>query len=149
VAVEIVSCDGAVFALWGKPTKADIDRVVDELKAVAAKAGEPVVYIARVPSQAPPPDADVRQYTNSKMPECAALCSSYHVALEGSGFFAAVKRAVLAGLFQVAWRKGAFFMHPSPKDVPAKLDRNRGLAANKVLALAEAHGLLSKALAAK
>jgi hypothetical protein len=33
--------------------------------------------------------------------------------LEGTGFVAALKRGILAALFQIRWRRGTFFVHVS------------------------------------
>src|SRR5689334_9069163 len=102
MACEILSCEGAVFVLWGKvTTNQDLDRVLDRLRLVCETTGHPVVYVTRVPPDAQPPEADVRAHLDAIMPEVVAQCSSYHVVLEGSGFINAMKRAVLAGLFQI------------------------------------------------
>jgi hypothetical protein len=144
MACEIISCEGGVFALWGKETtKADVDRVLDRLKLVADATGHPVVYVSRVPSDAAPPAAAVRAHVDANMPLCVSLCSSYHVVLEGNGFINAMKRAVLAGLFQIRWRKGTFFVHAVPKEVIFKLDRAERTVGEKLLALAEGRGLLT------
>ena len=143
MACEIISCEGAVFVLWGKPTtKADVERVMDRLKLISESSERPVVYISRIPVDAPPPDADVRQFISDQMPACVKLCSSYHVVLEGSGFIAAMKRAVLSSLFQLSWRNGTFYVHSMPKEVIYKLDRGSRADAEQVLHLAERHGLL-------
>jgi hypothetical protein len=143
MACEIVSCEGAVFVLWGKPTKPDVDRVIGRLQLVSDKSGRPVVYITRVPIDAPAPDADVRQYINSNMKEAVRCCSSYHVVLEGNGFVAAVKRAVLSSFFQISWRNGIFFVHSVSKEAVYKLERDARSDAEKVLHLAERAGLLT------
>ena len=39
MACEIISCEGAVFVLWGKPTVADVERVMDRLELIAEKTG--------------------------------------------------------------------------------------------------------------
>jgi hypothetical protein len=144
MACEILSCDGAVFVLWGRvTTKQDLDRVLDRLKLVAGSSGGPVVYVTRVPTDAQPPEADVRAHLNAIMPQVVAQCSSYHVVLEGNGFINAMKRAVLAGLFQISWRRGTFHVHAAPKEVIFKLEREKRPHAEKVLQLADARGLLT------
>lgn len=143
MACEIISCEGAVFVLWGKlTTKPDVDRVMDRLRLIAKNSGRPVIYISRIPVDASPPESEVRAHVNSYMPECVKLCSSYHVVLEGTGFFAAMKRAVLSSLFQLSWRNGTFYVHSAPKEVIFKLDRHARADAEKVLHMAETHGLL-------
>jgi hypothetical protein len=145
MACEIISNEGAVFALWGKPTKADLDRVVDRVELIAHASGRPILYITRVPMAAPPPEADVRQHLNSLMPRFIKACSSYHVLLEGSGFVSALKRGILASLLQFGWRNGAFFVHENEKGVFAKVDRGVRPDVEAILQLANKRGLLTAA----
>jgi hypothetical protein len=55
MACELITTGGGVFALWGKPEIADIDRVTVGVEAAAASCGHPVVYVTRVPVRAPAP----------------------------------------------------------------------------------------------
>ncbi len=143
MACEIISVEGAVFALWGKPNKADIDRVVDRVELIASASGKPVLYITRVPTAAPPPEPEVRQYLNSTMPRMIKACSSYHVLLEGSGFVSALKRGILASLLQFGWRNGTFFVHENEKGISAKVDRTTRPDVEAILELARKRGLLT------
>ncbi len=143
MACEIISVEGAVFALWGKPTKADLDRVIDRVELIAHATGRPILYITRVPMAAPPPDPEVRQYLNALMPRFIKACSSYHVLLEGSGFVSAIKRAILASLLQFGWRNGAFFVHENEKGVFAKVERTARPDVEAILELARSRGLLT------
>ena len=119
---EIVATKGAVFCVWGKPTRRDLDRVDAQLRESAHEFKGPVTYITRVPAEAPAPDSDVRKYLNAAMPRIMESCSTYHVVLEGVGFAAAMKRGILTGLFQLGFRKGAFFVHSSAEEVRAKVE---------------------------
>jgi hypothetical protein len=140
---EILSSEGAVFVVWGRvTTKQDIDRVFDRIKLIHSTTRQPVLYVTRVPADAQPPDAEVRAHLDKLMPTGIAMCSSYHVVLEGTGFVAGMKRAVLAGLFQISWRKSMFFVHSVPKELIFKLDRAQRPVGEKILQLAEARGLL-------
>jgi hypothetical protein len=143
MACEIISVEGAVFALWGKPSKADLDRVIDRVELIAHATGKQILYITRVPMTAPPPDPEVRQYLNALMPRFIKACSSYHVLLEGSGFVSAVKRAILASLLQFGWRNGAFFVHENEKGVFSKVDRTMRPNVEAILELARTRGLLT------
>jgi hypothetical protein len=145
MACEIISVEGAVFALWGKPTKADLDRVIDRVELIAHATGRPILYITRVPMAAPPPDPEVRQYLNALMPRFIKACSSYHVLLEGSGFVSAIKRAILASLLQFGWRNGAFFVHENEKGVFSKVERTARPDVEAILELARSRGLLTAA----
>jgi hypothetical protein len=140
---EIISGNGAVFSVWGKPARGDMDRVVETLGEAAAHAGAPVTYITRVPVDAPAPDADVRQYLDSLMPRVVECCETYHVILEGSGFLAAVKRSVLVGIFQIRWRNGTFFVHADISEVTSKISRERRPGVEALLERARAMGLLT------
>ena len=142
MACEIIAAEGAVFALWGKPSKADLDRVVERVEGVAS-ASRSVVYITRVPVAAPAPDDAVRQHMNSLMPRFVKVCASYHVVLEGSGFLSALKRGILASLLQFGWRNGTFFVHENEKQVLAKVERSRRPDAEAILNLANQKGLLT------
>jgi hypothetical protein len=143
MACEIISTQGAVFALWGRPTPADMDRVEAALHAAAEACGHPVVYVTRVPVNAPPPDAAARARLDQIMPSIVSICSSYHVVLEGDGFGAAVKRGILTGMFQLSWRRKTFFVHAHVTEVARNVgpEQQRALAA--LLGLATTRGLLS------
>lgn len=143
MACEIVSVRGAVFALWGRPTPADMDRARAALQAATDACGHPVVYVTRVPVNAPPPDAASRARLDELMPGIVAICSSYHVVLEGDGFGAAVKRGILTGMFQLSWRRKTFFVHASVNEVARHVDPEVQRAVNAILELAATRGLLS------
>jgi len=117
VAVATVAVEGGLFAVWGRPTIQDVDRVAQEMREGVYKAGRPILYVTRVPEYAPAPDPDVRRYLNSQMRLVGELYSTYHVVLEGAGFVAAMKRAVLVALFQVAGKRRTFFVHSIPDEI--------------------------------
>lgn len=143
MACKIISSEGAVFALWGRPTLADVDEVLRQLQSAAKAAGRPVVYITRVPVDAPPPEAEVRQRLNEAMPAIRAACASYHVILEGGGFISAMKRAILASFMQFGWQRDTFFIHAYAKQVMIKAPRACREDAERILYVAEQQGLLS------
>jgi len=143
VACKIISSEGAVFALWGRPTFSDVDEVLSAVRSAANASGGPIVYITRVPTDAPPPEADVRQRLNEAMPDIRAVCASYHVILEGDGFISAVKRAILASLMQFGWQRDTFFIHAFAKQVSIKAARDHRESVERILYLAEQEGLLS------
>jgi hypothetical protein len=143
MACEIISTQGAVFALWGRPTPADMDRVQAALQAAAEACGHPVVYVTRVPVNAPPPDAAGRARLNELMPGIVSVCSSYHVVLEGDGFGAAVKRGILTGMFQLSWRRKTFFVHATVSEVARNVSPEQQRALADILTLAARRNLLS------
>jgi hypothetical protein len=142
VACEVISVDGAVFVVWGEPTKQDLDEVVKRVEYAAAEAGRPVVYITRVPEHAPAPEGEVRAHMNALMPRFIKVCSSYHAVLEGRGFVSAVKRMVLASIFQFGFRSGTFFVHDSERSILDKVEPGGRRAVEAILAQAAAKGLL-------
>lgn len=143
MACKIISSEGAVFALWGQATLADIDEVLNQVRSAAKASGRPIVYITRLPVDAPVPESDVRKRLDQAMPSIRAVCASYHVILEGDGFLASVKRAILASLMQFGWQKDTFFIHASAKQVASKAPREYRDDVEKILYLAEQQGLLS------
>ncbi len=141
---RIVRTKGAVFALWGKPAAPDMDRVLSELRAAAEESQGPVIYVTRVPSDAPPPDPEVRQHLVALLPVFLGRCSSYHVILEGTGFFAALKRGVLTNIIQPFWKKRVFFfVHASASQVLDKVRDEEHRDAARVLQMAQTRGYLS------
>lgn len=142
MACQVITTHGAVFALWGKPEPRDMDHVTTTLEAAAELCGHPVVYVTRVPVDAPPPDAPARARLNELMPRLVSACSTYHVVLEGEGFGAAVKRGILTGVFQLSWRRKTFFVHASVSEVTRTVASECRKAVHDLLTTAERRGLL-------
>lgn len=140
---QIAKTRGAVFAVWGSPEAADMDRVLTAVTEASEQAGGPIVYVTRVPSGAPPPDGAAKQRLKAVLPGVLSACSSYHVVLEGEGFAAAFKRGVLTSLLQPFWRKRMFFVHATCADIRSKLLPEEAPAVESVLATARVRGLLS------
>ena len=120
-----------------------MDRVRNALQVAADECGHPVVYITRVPRNAPPPDGAARARLDELMPGIITVCSSYHVVLEGEGFAAAIKRGILTGLFQLSWRRRTFFVHASVDEVARNVGAEEQRAVSALLKLAATRGLLS------
>ena len=142
MACDIFSTQGAVFALWGKPELVDMDRVKAAVEAAAATCGHPVVYITRVPVNAPAPDAQVRAHLDKLMPSILKACTTYHVVLEGEGFGAAMKRGILTGMFQLSWRRKTFFVHAKVAEVAGSVPLNHRAAVSRLLDAAQTRGFL-------
>jgi len=140
---EIVSVEGAVFVLWGKPALGDVERVVQSVESAARSSESPIVLVARVPEAAPAPDDAVRARLKAAMPGIVELCSSYHAVLEGAGFVAAAKRAIMLSLLQLGFRKGTFFVHDHVSGVLSNIDRTARPRAVALMALAAERGLLT------
>jgi hypothetical protein len=143
MACQIISTPGAVFCVWGQPTVQDMDRVAAALEAAYKACGHPVVYITRVPVNAPPPNAQVRARLNAVMPMISKWFSTYHVVLEGVGFGAALKRGILVGLFQLSWRHKTFFVHSEVPEVALAVPREQRQVVHDIIGAALAKGLLT------
>jgi hypothetical protein len=142
MACEIIATRGAVFALWGEPELRDLERIKQEVESAAATCGHPVVYVTRVPVNAPAPNAQVRARLDQLMPSLVKVCSTYHVVLEGEGFAAAMKRAVLTSMFQLSWRRKTFFVHAKVSEVASSVGLEQQLAVARLLASAQMRGML-------
>ncbi|HYQ27047.1 MAG TPA: hypothetical protein VER04_07505 [Polyangiaceae bacterium] len=145
MACDLISTQGAVFAVWGTPEIADMDRVLTEVEAAAKSCGHPVVYVTRVPVNAPAPDAQVRAHLERMMPQLLSACSTYHVVLEGEGFGAAMKRGILTSTFQLTWRRKTFFVHAKVTEVASSVPLDRRPAVARLLDAAQRRGLLGNA----
>jgi hypothetical protein len=141
---KIVTTNGAVFAAWGVPEAADLDRVLAAIAAAARENGGPVVYITRVPADAPPPAGEARKQFDRVLPLILPHCASFHVVLEGTGFVSAFKRGILTNLLQPFWRKSVYFVHSRCEDALDDLDNEKQIAAVlALLRLAAQNGLTS------
>jgi len=140
---QLITTQGAVFALWGdKPEIADIARVKLAVEAAAAECGHPIVYVTRVPEDAPAPDAQFRAHLDQALPGLLQACSTYHVLLEGDGFAVAMKRGVLTGMFQLSWRRKTFFVHAKASEIAAHVALEERLTVSKLLEAARRRNLL-------
>lgn len=122
MACETIEQDGIFFALWGRPTIEDFEKVLSGIRQAVERRGKPVTYVSRVPYGAPPPDAEVRRYIAQIMPEVLANCSTFHVVLEGDGFVAALKRGVMLSIFQICRQRGTLFVHSTCDEVLKCID---------------------------
>jgi hypothetical protein len=142
MACEILQSAGAVFTVWGKPERSDMARVLHEVTRAAEQHRGPVVYVTRVPQNAPTPDGTARRDLAAVLPLMMKACSSYHVLLEGTGFLAAVKRGVLTGLLQPVWQARVFFVHPDATTLLARVPPNDRDNVTRLLDAATRRGLL-------
>src|SRR6478736_1940037 len=142
MACELITTPGAVFALWGEPEVADVEKVRIAVEAAAATCGHPIVYVTRVPVDAPAPNAQVREKLDQMLPGLLKAFSTYHVVLEGEGFAAAMKRGVLTGMFQLSWRRKTFFVHAKITDVAGNVALDQRPAVATLLETARAKGML-------
>ncbi len=79
MACELITTPGAVFAPWGEPKCRHGQSARSALEAAAATCGHPVVYVTRVPVDAPAPNAQFRAKLDQMMPALLKVCSTYRV----------------------------------------------------------------------
>ncbi len=138
---QLAQTRGAVFVLWGDPEPADGPQVLKVVQKVAAENGGKVTYVTRVPPGAPSPSPAARKTLNKTLPELTALCSSYHVVLEGEGFLAAFKRGVILSFLQPVWKPRLFYVHATCGDVLRQVTTAELANASALMRTAEAAGL--------
>jgi len=146
MACEFISTLGGVFALWGEPKISDLERVKAAVEAAAASCGHPIVYVTRVPVEAPAPDAQFRARLEQAMPSFVKACATYHVVLEGDGFGAAMKRGILTGMFQLSWRRKTFFVHAQVAEVASSVALEQRAVVTRLLDAADVRGLLTDSI---
>jgi hypothetical protein len=142
MACMIIANDGVVFVTWGIPTMADVQRVFESIQTTAKQSGRRIVYIARVPADAPAPNSKVSECLRELMAEVATNCSAMHLIFEGTGFIAAAKRAFQMTLFRIAGRHAQFFVHSTVEQVARRLNPDDLPRVQTVLKKALEDGLL-------
>mgnify|MGYP001256862326 CR=1 FL=1 len=142
MACEIVETERALLAVWGTPQIDDVERLIKRLRVRVSETKTPIFYVTRVPSEAPAPTLDVRNCIKRRLPVIVEYCMSYHVILEGDGFTAAMKRAVLLSLFQLAHKRGLFHVHPTVEAFRQKLPFEWRSEITRLLELAATRDLL-------
>ena len=145
MACSLVHRGRVLLALWGRPEHSDIETIVRRVHDRHREAG-PLVFIARVPATAEAPDEAVRKEISRRIPTILECCASYHAVLEGSGFVAAAKRAVLTTIFNLSRDRRRYHVHPACSDVLHAIPRSYAAEVATALELFESRGLLSKDL---
>lgn len=143
MACEIAVTGRVVLVLWGKPQATDLPLVERAVERARAASG-PVIFIARVPEHAAPPDPHLRDAISAMLDHFLTLCASYHTVLEGSGFAAAAKRMVVSAIFVVTGRRGRTFVHSHCEDVPSVLKPHERAEVEAALQVMRARGLLDR-----
>jgi len=113
---ELVVDERVVLVVWGTPELDDLVQLEQTICAVYEERG-PVVFIARVPPSAPPPDELFRAELTKVLGRFMSRLVSYHAVVEGRGFFAAAKRTVLATIFLMSGQSRAFNVHATVEEV--------------------------------
>lgn len=144
---EITSEGNVLFVLWGRPGYADIPLILQAADTLSGETERPFVLIARVPADAPPPDADVQSALNQRMGRLLRHCTAFHTLLEGSGFFNVVKRSVLSAIFMASGRRKTFFVHGSVTELRRNLASDPSVrAVEAALLVATKRGMLTRSL---
>lgn len=144
MSVEAIVRPGVVFAVWGRPTLADVDAIERLLAETASSSGGKVVYVARIPSSAPAPDSVVLRYMVSRLGGFKQHCSAYHGIIEGTGFGVAIKRGVITTLLQLSQTRSAIFVHAGVDSVIEAVTKQGLVHVRSVLEEARRRGMLDE-----
>ena len=105
---------------WGDPTLEDVARIAQVGTRLHARSGAPIIFVAWVPADAPPPASAVRAAMKATQARFLDLICEVHAVLEGEGFFITVKRSILLGITLAVFRRNTHFVHDS---IEALLER--------------------------
>jgi hypothetical protein len=102
--------DNVFFVRWqGVITVADCEGITKAVERAHAQRGEPLIYVATIPPDSPPPDAEARAAIKEGTEYVTQYCSSIHVVIEGEGMRRALIRSVSAGLLLATGMRGKGF----------------------------------------
>ncbi len=146
MASEIVRTGRVMFVLWGTPERGDFETIAAQARALHDARG-PFVFITRVPAGAAAPPDGIRKEVSRCMSLLFERCASYHGILEGSGFTASAKRAVVATLLLMTPHRGKLHIHPKVEDVASAVPPEFAFEVTAVLKTLEPKGLLTRDLA--
>lgn len=136
----------AVLAEWSvtdAPCLADLDRIMSAAARAHQEAGARVVFVSRVPSQAPVPDAAFRDAMNRKMSAFLEDITQFHAVMEGTGFVNTTKRAVVSTLYLATGRRKTFFVHDRLRGVISSVPAEARQDVLDLVLAAEPHSLAS------
>jgi hypothetical protein len=150
MACELTKTGRVLFVLWGRPGISDIPLIIDAADDVIAKTGGPLIIIARVPPDTPPPDRIVQDAIKKRMGRLLEHCAAFHILMEGDGFPNVIKRSVLSGIFLGSGRRKTFFVHSTIEGLRKHVARDVSKHAVEAgLLAAERHGMLTRTLDAE
>ena len=95
----ITTVGNVVLVRWRIITVEGVQRATGAAKAAAAKAGEPVIYIAMVGNGVSTPDEAARQALVDGIQPTLKVCSSMNLVLDGSGMKFVTLRSAAATMF--------------------------------------------------
>jgi hypothetical protein len=111
MAVDIEVVGNSMVVRWGDPTLEDVARIAQTGTRLHAKSGVPIIFVAWVPPDAPPPGPAVRVAMKATQARFLDLIAEVHAVLEGEGFFITVKRSILLGITLAVFRRNTHFVH--------------------------------------
>ncbi len=135
-----------VFLLRWKETARldDVKQLPALIDRARTEVGSRLVYIAVIPVDCAPPEADARNAINEEVQEAAKFCSSIHTVIEGTGLRRALFRSVVAGILLASSRRGqSFHIHENVRDALAKAREKTDVDIERVLTTARNEGLLT------
>jgi len=87
----------------------DVDRIRLATEAAFTRMGGPVVYVAVIPEDVPPPNAQTRTALRAGTDHGRSRCLSMHLVIEGEGLRLALLRSLTAGMMLAT--RGSFSIH--------------------------------------
>jgi hypothetical protein len=93
------------------PTLDDVRAVTAEVRALARRAGEPLVCIAVIPAAVDPPTDDARRAMTADLEVLLDVASSITFVIEGAGFKALLIRSVVTALILMSSRRAKMKIH--------------------------------------
>lgn len=88
-----------LFVRWQERCEAtDVEEIKQHTERAHQEVGGSLVYIAIIPVDVPPPDAEARAALRDGIAHAVRMCASIHVVIGGEGLRRALIRSVSAGL---------------------------------------------------
>ncbi len=137
--------DSIFFVRWQRPEIRDLTHIQAEVSRVRGRHKGPIIYLAIVPTDADPPDTDVRKAMMDSMDGVLAHCEAMYFVIEGAGFKHSVLRSALAGILLVAGRRGRVFVETSVEDALADIAKRLRIESMSILRQARTNGVVPPA----
>jgi hypothetical protein len=143
MACRLIGTDRALLVVWGVPEPSDVDLIAEQIEMRLKLTGKPIFYVTRLPIESPVPSPEIRAHLSRCVLPFSSSCQQYHVIIEGDGFVAASKRAVLMSFSGLRAKCGVFFVHGSVQEFERRVSPEWRADVTRLLHLAEQRGLLA------
>ncbi len=147
MASEIVRTGRVMFVLWGTPERGDFETIAAQARALHDARGPLRLHHACARGRGGASRRDPQGSVALHVAPLRALRESYHGILEGIGFTASAKRAVVATLLLMTPHRGKLHIHSKVEDVASAVPPEFAFEVKAVLQTLEPKGLLTRDLA--